>query len=75
MSPPKKCYRGPDGACDFSSMTFVIVRVREKKIKKIEGLNNISQSPQGKVICPCGDIVTAGPEKWEYLKIFANVLL
>lgn len=28
MSPPfKKCHRAPDAACDFSSMTFVIVTV------------------------------------------------
>lgn len=45
MSPRKKYYRAPDGACDFSSMTFVIVS--QKK------------SPQGKVICPCGGIVSA----------------
>lgn len=71
MSPSKKSYRAPDGACDFSSMTFVIVTVR----KKTEGLKHISQSPQGKVICPCGSTVTAGLEKWEFLKIFANLLL
>lgn len=69
MSPPKKCYRAPDGACDFSSMTFVIVTHRKKyKKKKTEGLNNISQSPQGNVICPCGGVVTAGFEKWETLE-------
>lgn len=71
MSPPKKCYRAPDGACDFSSMTFVIVTVR----KKIEDVNDISQGPQGKVICPCGCIVTAASENWELLEIFANLLL
>ena len=72
MSPPKKCYRAPDGACDFSSMTFVIVTHRKKKNnkkkKKIEGLNDISQSPQGNVIWPCGGVVTAGFEKWETLE-------
>lgn len=44
MSPHKKGYRGPDGECDFSSMTFVIVS------QENEGLNDISQSPQGKMI-------------------------
>lgn len=33
------------------------------------------QSPQGKVICPCGSIVTTGWEKREFLEIFANLLL
>lgn len=29
--PFKKGYRGPDGDCDFSSMTFVIVTIRKMK--------------------------------------------
>lgn len=72
MSPPKKWYRAPDGVCDFSTMTSVIVAVN---LQKFKASVMISQSPQGKVIRPCRDTVTAGSEKWEFLKIFANALL
>lgn len=46
----------------------------EKK-QKLKASMIFPQSPQGKVICPCGSIVTTGWEKREFLEIFANLLL
>lgn len=42
-SPLVNCYRALNGACDFSSMTFVIVTDNEIEKKKTEGLQKSSR--------------------------------
>lgn len=71
MSPPKKCYRVPHRACDFSTMTFVIVRVR----KKMKASMIFPKVLKGKWYAPAEILllqIQRSENSWKYLQMHCS---